>query len=126
MYEFVTQHEISIAALLAMFILLAACAGRYTVHPGALDKTDSAAYDTLLIAENTIDQARLEYQAGRLPQRDALDALITSYNVARESWLTYRGAIATKVPEQEYFDKLSKNLADLSNAIRAINLKEAK
>src|SRR5947207_8137786 len=100
MFHFMTQHEIRIAALLAILLLAAACAARYTVHPGALNKVDSAAYDTLLVAETTIDQARLDYQAGRLAQRDALDALIQSYNVARESWLTYRGAISTNVPEQ--------------------------
>ncbi len=124
MTQFMTQHETGIAALLAIVLLAAACAARYTVHPGALNKADSAAYDTLLVAETTIDQARL--QAGRLPHHDALDVLIASYNVAREAWLTYRGAISTNTPEQEYFDRLSKSMADLSNAIRAINLKEEK
>src|SRR2546426_2872122 len=88
----------------------AACAARYTVHPGALNKTDSAAYDVLLIAEATIDQARLDFQTGHLPSgaKPALDALAKSYNVdygcalsrlrfaARESWLTYRSAVNRK------------------------------
>ena len=42
----------------------AACAARYQVHPGALNVSDSAAYDTLLIAEAAIDQARMENQTG--------------------------------------------------------------
>src|SRR5690348_3815391 len=112
MFQFMTQDEIEIAALLAIAVLVAACAARYTVHPGALNQVDSAAYDTLLVAESTIDQARIEYQAGRLARRDALDALIESYNLAREAWLTYRGAIMTDVPQQVYLDKLSKNLED--------------
>jgi hypothetical protein len=97
-----------------------ACAAHYTVHPGALNVTDSAAYDALLIAETTIDQARAEYQTGQPPAsgKDALNALVASYNLARESWLTYRGAITTNVPPQVYFDKLNKNLSDLTNAIR--------
>src|SRR5437016_13006258 len=36
----------------------AACAARYQVHPGALNVAESAAYDTLLVAESAIDQAR--------------------------------------------------------------------
>ena len=88
--------------------------------PVALNKTDSAAYDTLLIAETTIDQARLDYQAGQLPAgaKPALSALIRSYNVARAAWLTYRGALATNVSSPEYFDQLTNNLTELSAAIR--------
>ena len=36
-------------------LAVSSCVARYTVHPGALDKTDSAAYDVLLIAQSTID-----------------------------------------------------------------------
>jgi hypothetical protein len=105
---------------------MSACAAHYTIHPGALNKTDSAAYDALLIAEAAIDQARMEYQASRLPAlaKKPLNALIESYNVARDSWLTYRGAIATNVPAGVYFHQLTKNVSDLAVAIRAF--KEAK
>jgi hypothetical protein len=98
----------------------AACAGHYTIHPGALNVADSAAYDTLLVAEAAIDQARIENQTRALPseERDALNTLIKSYNVARDSWLTYRGAITTNIPQDLYFEQLTKNLADLANAIR--------
>src|SRR5438067_7503271 len=121
MSEFVTQHEVAAVLLLALLLLATACAARYTAHPGALNKTDSAAYDTLLIAEAAIDQARTRFQAGKLPgdTKDALNALVHTYNLARESWLMYRGAITTRVPAQMYFDKLAKNLSDLTNAFRA-------
>jgi len=58
-----------------------ACAARYTIHPGALNKTDSAAYDILLVAETAIDQARLDYKSGHLPAgaKPAFDALVQSY-----------------------------------------------
>src|SRR5262249_9033467 len=64
--------------LIVPFLLVTpACALHYTVHPGALNTIDSAAYDTLLIAEATIDQARLDFNSGLLPSgaRPALDAL---------------------------------------------------
>ena len=110
--------------LIPLMFSIPGCAA-YQLHPGAVNSTDSASYDVLLIAETSIDQARLDYKAGLLPDsaKAALDALIKAYNVARDSWLTYRGAVATNVPAQTYFNQLTQNLSDLSTAIR--NLKEA-
>jgi hypothetical protein len=101
----------------------AACTAHYVVHPGALNVADSAAYETLLVAEAAIDQARVENQTRTLPsaEKDALNTLIRSYNVARDSWLTYRGAVATNVQADPYFQQLTKNLTDLTNAIRAFH-----
>jgi len=117
---------IACGLLIPLLLSASACRAHYTVHPGALNTADSAAYDTLLVAEATIDRARTEYKAGRLPAtaKQALDALIESYNIARESWRTYHGAIETPAPSETDFTRLAKNLSDLTNAIRA--LKEAK
>jgi hypothetical protein len=46
--------------------------------------------------------------------------LVKAYNVARESWLTYRGALATSTPTQIYLDQLTKNLNDLTAAVKAL------
>ena len=80
------------AATTILLLFLVSCTAHYSIHPGALNESDSAAYDTLLIAETTIDQARLNDQAGQLPAgaKPALNALIRSYNAARASWLAYR------------------------------------
>jgi hypothetical protein len=118
MFEFVTQHQLVILVVLALVIPLTSCAMKYTVHSGALNRTDSVAYDALLIAETAIDQAR-QLPLDNDEATAALDKLIRAYNLARESWLTYRGAISTNVPPQEYLDKLNQNLSDLSNAIKA-------
>jgi hypothetical protein len=106
----------------------AACAAHYTVHPGALNVTDSAAYDTLLIAQAAIDRARVEDQSQALPaaDKDALNTLIRSYNVAREAWFTYRGAITANVPADAYFQQLNKNLIDLTDAIEMLKGKGVK
>ena len=103
-----------------------ACATHYTVHPGALNNADSVTYDALQVAEAAIDQARIDYQANQLPanMKAPLDALIKSYNIARESWLTYRGAVSTNVPADAYFTQLNQNLSDLTAAIQ--NFEEAK
>ena len=103
-----------------------ACAARYAVHPGALNTTDSAAYDTLLIAEATIDQARLDYKSGQLPagSEPALDMLIESYSIARDSWLIYRGAVTAKAPTDAYLATLNHNLTDLANDIHKFTHQE--
>ena len=121
MFEFTSYNPFSTAAIvLALLVSASACSAHYQIHPNALNATDSAAYDALLIAQTTIDQARLDYQAGQLPPeaKKALDVLIRSYNVAREAWLTYRNAVTTNVPQEAYLEQLSKNLSDLTDAIR--------
>jgi len=112
------------ALLLPVVLAATACAAHYTVHPGAVSTGDSAAYDTLMIAQAAIDQARTQ----PLPtdRKDALNTLVRSYNVARESWLTYRGAVATNVPSDAYLAQLNKNLLDLTNAIRVLTGKGVK
>jgi hypothetical protein len=114
--------KMAITTLVIPFVLATpACAGaHYAVHTGSRDTLDSATYDTLLAAEATIDQARSDYQAGLLPDdmAEALETLVRAYNVARQSWLTYRGAMATDVPADAYFNQLSDDLTDLADAIR--------
>ena len=100
----------------------AACSSnRYVVHPGAVNQADSIAYDTLLVAQTAIDDARADYQGGRLPDstKPAFNTLVRSYTVARAAWLTYRGAVTTNVPSTDYFNQLNQNLLALSNALRA-------
>lgn len=119
MFGSILQQHFGAVLALTVLVLAAGCATRLTVHPGALNAFDSAAYDSLLVAEAAIDQARTAYAAGQIAgNKQALDALVASYNVARESWLTYRGALTTNDPPQTYLDKLNANLTDLANAIR--------
>ena len=108
--------------LLPIVLSTTACAAHYAIHPGALNTTDSAAYDTLLIAKAAIDQAKADNQTQPLPAEDkgALNQLVQIYNVARDSWLTYRGALGTNTPSDPYFQQLNRNLIDLANAIRIL------
>jgi hypothetical protein len=104
--------------LLAPLLLATPACGRYAVHPGALNPSDSAAYDLLLIAQDVIDQARTDQLSAN--EKDGLDTLIKTYNVARASWLTYRDAVSTNAPSDQYAQQLTQNLTDLTNAIKAI------
>src|SRR5881296_4378769 len=42
---------IAIVLLIPLLLSTSACSAHYKIHPGALNPVDSAAYDTLLIAE---------------------------------------------------------------------------
>lgn len=90
--------KVETAILAALF--LAACTAPYILHPGAVNKSDSVAYDSLLIAQAVIDQGRTELASGSLPEglRPGLMRLIDSYNIARSSWLTYRNAVKAGTP----------------------------
>jgi hypothetical protein len=130
MNEIVMQLKQVVKRFIIIFIpplLLAtpACAAmRYTAHPGAVSVADSAAYDRLRVAEAVIDQARLDLQAGKLPAsaRKPLNALITSYNVARASWLAYRDS----APPGTEADRLDRGIADLVVSMKAFKaIKEA-
>jgi hypothetical protein len=107
--------------LAAVVLIASACVPHYTIHPGAINKADSAAYDALLIAQAAIDQARSALEAGQLPAsaKATLNAVIASYNIARESWMAFRGS-----PDTYPLTTLNKNITDLMDAIRALN-KEA-
>jgi hypothetical protein len=109
---------VTVLLLTPLLMATPACAAHYVVHPGALNPADSAAYDLLTVAQGIIDQARTDQLS--VEERSALDTLIQSYNVARASWLTYRDAVSTNVASDQYAQQLTKNLIDLTNAIRAI------
>src|SRR5213594_2970367 len=55
--------------LIPILLSVSACRAHYAIHPGALNTADSAAYDTLLVASATIDEARMAYQLGRPTHR---------------------------------------------------------
>ena len=122
MLELVIHHQMS-ALLVALLVLsAAACVKQYKPHPGAINIADSAAYDTLRVAEAAIDAARTRNQQHPFPAdvKDALNRAIAVYNVAREAWLTYRGALATNTPSDPYYQQLTKNLTDLTVALESL------
>ena len=43
-----------LALLVPLIMGTPACAARYAMHPGSINKTDSIAYDTLLVAQSMI------------------------------------------------------------------------
>ena len=97
--------------LVPLVLSTTACGAQYRIHPGAVNASDSAAYDSLLIAEAAIKQA----QADDPGDKDRINNLVRLYNVARESWLTYRSTITP-----DNFQQLTQNVTDLMNAVREL------
>jgi cation transport regulator ChaB len=78
--------------LLALLAGSVGCAKKaVSVHPGAISNLDSYAYDVLLVEQDTINQAKAEFQGGQLPSsaKDPLNYAIKQYNVAHVAWETY-------------------------------------
>lgn len=83
--------------LIPVLALLLSCAGR-PIHPGAVDKLDSTAYDALLIAQAVLDEAKAQVKSGKLPNTDAVKSAINragaAYDVARLAQKTYHETTA--------------------------------
>ena len=128
MFEFLIQHSSSVLLVAVLVLAAAACATHYKPHPGAINIADSAAYDTLLVAEAAIDAARTRNQTHPLPAeaKDVLNRVIQYYNVVRDAWLTYRGALATNTPSDQYLQQLTRNLTDLTGALESLKRREVK
>jgi hypothetical protein len=70
----------TVILLIPILFSVSACRAHYAIHPGALSTADSAAYDTLLVASATIDEARMAYQLGRLPLGDEAERCLPRSN----------------------------------------------
>ena len=98
MLNWMVQHQFvagTALALVAILGLATACkTAAYQVHPGSVDAFDSQSYDTLLVAQATIQQAKQQVQAGALPAAAAgpLNHAIQAYDVAETAWQAYHAA----------------------------------
>ena len=85
------RHNLTGAALAAaLILLLAACATTSTTpnHPGAINAFDSAAYDTLITVQASINQAKT--LVGNYPQFKAdLNTAIAAYNTVIAAYKVY-------------------------------------
>ena len=87
-----------IASLLFIAFLLfsSACHKQIVApHPASLDAFDSQTYDALLVAQGVLDQAKIEYQQGKLAEsaKPLINKTGDAYNLARDLWLEYRAVV---------------------------------
>jgi hypothetical protein len=91
----VRLQTVLVLSLLAL--LSNGCAAR-PVHPGAVNKFDSDAYDALLVTDSVIQTTRADLVNNVFPPsiapnvKDSLNYLIRAYNVADIAYRTYHTA----------------------------------
>jgi ABC-type transporter lipoprotein component MlaA len=97
--------------ILPIFAVLIFSCKIYIPHPGSVDTYDSAAYDLLVVAQSVLDQAKIQFNQGKLPTsaKQIINNAGTSYNLLRDAWLAYR---AVQNPDK---------LKALQNAMAAVN-----
>lgn len=103
-------------ALVALCLLLTLCACPHTIRPGAVDGVDSEAFNVLGTWQFTLDQLKVDCPSGPTspcPQakKDAINRIGETYNLSRQSWLSYRAAV--KAGQTGDREALSKALAAL-------------
>jgi len=83
----VNRNLISLALLLLLSI---GCAK--TIRPGSIDAVDSRTYDTLLIAQSILDNAKIAVVQGKLTDsaKPVINRMGEAYNLLRDLWLQYR------------------------------------
>jgi hypothetical protein len=95
------RREFLLMPLLAMCIV--ACGVNVKArHPNAIDQLDSNTYDTLIVAQSVLDNAKVAVKQGKLPDsaKPVINAGGTAYSVVRELWLEYRANQNTPLANQ--------------------------
>jgi len=85
------MKRLKLFAVIWVLFAVAACGPGYRVHAGAKDSLDSKAYDSLLVAQGALNEARDQIQAGKLPGAllPRFNDAVKAYNVARLAWQAY-------------------------------------
>ena len=87
--RFTAVYWFSVVALVCM-IGSAGCL-KAPIHPGAVDKIDSLAYDANLVYDSGIKDAKADLDAGKLPQTviPFLNKMIAAYDVLNAATKAY-------------------------------------
>lgn len=127
------KHRNAIAIFVLTIVLtLSGCAAR-PLHPGAVNQFDSQSYDILLVTDSVIQSVKTDlnngvFSATVAPKvKDAVNYLITAYNIADTAYRTYHAAAiaGTVTPSQQ--SAVSASLVDVANATQSlINAKAGK
>jgi hypothetical protein len=87
------RHNRRYAVLVALVITLAmmpGCAHKATPHPNQIDAFDGATYDTLITAQATLDEAKVQFGQGKFASVPTAKVIINdagaAYDQARTAW----------------------------------------
>ena len=90
-----TQRNRYVASAI-LLLFLWSCG--HTIRPGAVDSVDSNAFNVLGTWQYSLDQLKVDCPSGPTspcPQgkKDAINRIGDAFNLARQTWLTYRTAV---------------------------------
>jgi hypothetical protein len=84
--------------LIAVMAVTIGCGPKKSVavHPGAISKLDSYAYDLLLVEQDAIKSVQASFAQGALPpsSKEAINAAVAQYNVAEAAWQSYHAGLS--------------------------------
>lgn len=96
---------------------------RHPIHPGAISVVDSNVYDTLLVAQAALDEARgvVQQNPSNANYRAAFNYAVAVYNQAEADWQLYHstgdGTLQAKL--QQEVSQVVASIADLRKALGA-------
>lgn len=101
--------------LIILLFSFTGCTKNTQVHPGSIDKTDSVMYDSLTVAQSTIDTLKKSQLTQN--QKDFLNTrIIPYYNIARKAWLDYRN-LKSSLDYNSKLAALNQAINDLTSSI---------
>lgn len=109
------MKHLTMVPLLALLLLGSGC-NRSAIprHPNAIDQLDSNTYDTLIVAQAVLDNAKIAVKQGKIPEsaKPIINAGGAAYNAVRDLWLDYRAS-----PSVSLADKIFSAVAELNKII---------
>ena len=120
------DRKITGALAVVIFSTLLAIDCTRQIHPGSVSTLDSQAYDLLLSSDTAIEQAKLDYDAGKFDAvpiskekvKAVINDAVAAHNTLRASWLLYRHSVQPGgVSSQELFDQVNHDVNTLNAAI---------
>jgi hypothetical protein len=94
------QMQRNLIALALLLLLNSGCAKN--IHPNQIDSLDGKTYDTLLVAQSVLDNAKIQFQQGKLPatSKPVINGMGQAYMELRELWLQYRAAPSASLSDK--------------------------
>lgn len=115
-------------AILAVLVVVSniGCHPNATPHPNQINSFDGQAYDRLTEAQAALNEAKAQYQAGKISgpaTKQIINAAGSAYETTRTSWQTWRDIVQGKTAGDANAAqlKLTQDMNQLAAAI--VNLK---
>lgn len=83
--------------LALLLLVVVACAT--AIHPGAVNQTDSQLYDSLLTAQASLEEVKVQYAtltpAQQASTKPLINKAITAFNTAEDAYIVYHRQAST-------------------------------